>query len=144
MEAAERAVETLEGPAGREVVDAAVGALLESHVAQELPTESVDVEQVRRGGGEHLPVPHPRRALALGAVGGYVADVVAHRPHHGLVQPVQPVVAALEPTRTAKVGVHDDARDVVNSERAGVALDGDVPEALGRQPWLEDVTDAAA
>ena len=62
------------------------------------------------------------------------------RPHHGLVQPVHPLVAALEPTRTAKIGVHDDARDVVGSERAWMPLDGDVPEALRREPWLEHVT----
>ena len=51
----------------------------------------------------------------------------------------EPLVAAREPAAPLEVGVHDDAGDVVGGERARVALDAHVAEAVRGEPRLEDV-----
>ena len=140
-----RAVHLLQeaGPLGdrhrRHVAEVAVRPLLDGEVAQPLEGEAVDVVEVGRGRDVELPVAGPAGALAGRAVGRDVAGVAAEAPHRGLVQPVDPVVVAREGAARRQVGVHDDAGDVAGRERAGVALDPDVPEAVGGEPRLEDV-----
>ncbi len=52
--------------------------LLDGHVAQPVPQEVADVEQVRAGGREDRDVTGPpRRSFALGAVGGEVDEVAS-------------------------------------------------------------------
>ena len=55
------------------------------------------------------------------------------------MEPVQPLVAATEPARAAEIGVHDDARDIVGRDPAGVPLDPGVLEAMCGVTGLEDL-----
>ena len=127
----------------RHAGEGAVLPLAGGEVAEPLRGEAGHVVEERRGRHVELPVAGPAGALAGGAVGGDVAGVGAEAPHRGGVQPVDPVVVAAEAPAHGQVGVHDDAGDVVRAERAGVALDPDVLEAVGGEPRVEHVALAA-
>ena len=124
---------------GEDVGHPAVRPLVRSEVTEPLGGEPGHVVEVRRGRAEELPVTGPAGPLPLRAVGGDVAGVVAEAPHGGLVQLLQPVVAAGEPPGADEVGVDDHPGDVVGAERARVALDAHVLEAVGGVAGLEPV-----
>src|SRR4051794_37992795 len=102
---------TGDGPATsrvrRDMADAAIGALLRREVSQPLHREPGDVVEERRRREEELPVARPPRALALRAVGGNVTGVAPEAPYRHVVEAVDAVVAATEPTGAAQVGVDD-------------------------------------
>ena len=68
---------------------------------------------------------------------GYVAGVGAEAPHRGFVELVQPFVAAAEPAGAAEIGVDDDSGHVVFGQRARMALDPHVLEAVRRVSRFE-------
>ena len=124
---------------GEDVGHPAVGPLVGPQVPQPLGREPGDVVEERGGRGEQLPVTRPARPLPLGAIGGHVTGVVPEAPDRGIVQPVQPVVAAGEPPGADQIGVDDDAGHVVDGQRSRVAVDADVPEPMGGVAGLEPV-----
>ena len=101
--------------------------------------EAGDVVEERRGRDEQLPVAGPAGRSRCGQSVGMSQALSrklqtaasCSRSSRSSLQENQP--------RAAQVGVHDDAADVVGGERAGVALDADVPEAVRGAPRLEDV-----
>ena len=115
----------------------AVLELLGGQVAQPLEGEAGNVIEEGRSRDEQLPVAGPARPLALGAVGGDLARVVAERPLRDVVQRVDPLVAAAEPPGVPEVGVHHHSGDVVDRQRPGVAFDPGELEAVGGVPGLE-------
>ena len=119
------------------VRDAAVLELFCGQVAQPLEGEARDVVEEGRGRDEELPVAGPACPLALRAVGGDLARVVAERPLRDVVQRVDPLVAAAEPPGAPEVGVHHHPGDVVGRERPGVALDAGELEPVGGVSRLE-------
>ena len=119
VEEGDRALPAL-GPGGRaDVGDGPVGPLVGGDVPQPLGGEAGDVVEERGGRDVELPVAGPAGALPVRAVGRDVAGVAAQAPHGGLVQAVDPLVAAGEPAGAAQVGVHDDAADVVGRQSPG-------------------------
>ncbi len=58
------------------------------------------------------------------------------------MEPVDAFVVAPEPAGAAQVRVDDDGGDVGAGDRMRVALDADVPEAVGSVPGFEDVAGA--
>ena len=114
--------------------------LLGGEVDQPVPEEVLDVEEERRGRGEHCDVAGPAEPLvALRAVGGHVEEVAARAPDHVAVQLVEQFVGALELAGPRQLGGDHDSSNAIGGELARPALDLDVAEAVESECRLERV-----
>ena len=112
-------------------------ALLGGEVLQPRGEEAPAVVEERRRRCEHLDVAGPAEPLvALRAVGRQVDEVAAHAPADVLVEPVEPVVRAVERAGRRHVAVTDDGLDRVRGQLSRPAVDLDVPEPVDRERRL--------
>ena len=100
----------------RDVRQSAVLFLPVVDVAQVLPGEGREAEEIGRAREEELRVACPAVALARRAVGGDVEVVALGRPDRGLEEAVEQLVGAFEPAGALEIGIDGVGREVLGPE----------------------------
>src|SRR5581483_149230 len=105
--------------------------LLDGEVGEPVVEYPAAVEKVGGTGCEHLQVTCPAEAfVSLRAVGRYVDEVATHRPDGVVVQAVDELIGAVEPTGPLHVAVTDHGAHLVGSQVGRPTGDLGVSEAV--------------